>query len=255
MNSTLSQQVSNLQEEAELLKANYLLDTAVALFKRCHREDDSSENHGAIEFSKSFSMAALHCYDTLQSQLTTAQSLVLDEAFVCRACGLFLVPGIHGTTVRVRSVGRGRTRRRRDLRKRYKEHVQKQLPAQSQPDPESIRRIANGSCINSVIYTCGSCGNKARFQGITAVAKAKLNRALRDNSLKVKEEAPKIPPTNPQPKLQSTPKVGHSFSKKSALATYGGITKVEHTKLPQSKGKKKSGNKSGLLDFLSSLQD
>lgn len=116
-----------------------------------------------------------------------------DEALVCRTCGLLLMAGMHGTKVRVRSLRRGSTRRRRDSRnqRRYlsmsslltsKNNSNKQIQVNSSNvisklddvmkqkkyryNYQRLINITDGEGKNAVIYTCGLCASKAYFKGV-----------------------------------------------------------------------------------------
>jgi hypothetical protein len=210
---------NNIEEEANALRASYLHSASVELFLRSVNDNagEGEENgHAEVYLSQELAMAALEAGGPSWRQVDQVQMKIgnnskeqpslsiVDEAFVCRGCGAYLVPGMHGATVRARSTRRGKTRRRRALRQQYKHHMKAKLAVRSDPrrrlpvedletlekkeqeQQNNLRRVRDGSCANAVIYTCGKCFTKASFRGISVYAKQRHTAAVREERQKKK---------------------------------------------------------------------
>lgn len=169
----------------------------------------------------------------------------------CHVCGGMLQPGKNGTTLRLRSVGRGKTRRRRASRRKAAEYRSKKQSSvtggrkwreESVDDGKEERdltRVTDGTCRNAIVVTCGSCGWKLKCKGLPPV---------RQQHVSAKEE-PKKQAAAAHPSegigdgdIVSLPNPGKRLNRISKRKMRKGISTARK-------------QKSGLLDFLSSLND
>jgi len=178
----------------------------------------------------------------------------------CSMCGMWLVTG--ASTLRVTRLGRGKTRRRRASRQKAVDQARKKSISKSggkkwteakDINGPGMNQVNNGSCRNAIVLTCGYCGTKQKMRG-------------QPNRVRTKKE--KISAST---RKTQTKNVKHSEEKDHDLglldvvplpnrskdnATLSGPGKKDHLDKSKSKKAKKSfGKKSGLLDFLSSLND
>jgi len=217
---------------ADLLRASYQQQAARVLFTTDPL------------LSRYFSYKAVESSAKLAGSSNTASSFpceVADEAFVCRACGLGLMAGAHNTTLRVRSLKRGSTRRRRDSRNQRrrlttvltsKRQTQTCSPSNSnilsklnentiqkqyRSNYRRLIRVTDGEAKNAVIYTCGFCATKTKFKGSLVARAEKRQRSSGQQGENVK----KLPGVYREGKLASSSSpVSHSFTKKDAIRSH-----------------------------------
>ena len=183
-------------------------------------------------------------------------SLDIPSTFTyCHACGSLLQPGKNGTTVRLRSVGRGATRRRRASRRRAAEFRSKKQASvgggrkwrgegssrmNDEKEERNFLRVTDGCCRNMVVVTCGSCGWKLKHKGLPPE---------RQQPVKAKE-IPKNPISSSPDDLGDVVMLPNTPAGKTGKNHAG--KRSRKTKQSLSSKKTKS---SGLLDFLSSLNN
>lgn len=183
--------------------------------------------------------------------------------FHCNCCGCVLQPGTNGTTLRVRSVGRGRTRRRRASRKKAKEFQSKKQSSVGggrtwrqdsqqqnggiEKSEEDLLSVSDGACRNAVVVTCGSCGWKLKYKGMPPIRQQQQQHQKKN--VVAKQEKRKKPAVAPK---QDSLGIGDLVS----LPKWGaGGKHPKNKKRKKTISDAKKDQKSGLLDFLSSLND
>jgi len=172
----------------------------------------------------------------------------------CHACGSMLQAGKNGTTLRLRSVGRGKSRRRRASRRKASEFRSKNQSSAASggrmwrddngdegKEERDLVRVTDGSCRNAVVVTCGSCGWKLKYKGLPPV---------RQQPTSIKEESKRS--AAPSPKELAGDVI--SLPKKPAGKKPGG-KRSRAQGISTAKKQNKNAKSSGLLDFLSSLND
>ena len=227
------------------------------------RETDSNDLIGALE--QTLGRRALEEEEVGRTgyplKLPTGSNLdgAVPSSFVhCHVCGGWLVPGENGTTVRLRSVGRGRTRRRRASRQQQKMRAKSNSKSRSGGghkadnhgggdsshsqhvrDPLSrLRRVRNGTCRNTIVYECGLCQTKHRLKGLPPKRPTKGSTTPKAEGKNLR--GPRKPGNSTKTRK---PSPSHEPAPRAALPS-------------KKKQKKKKGTaKSGLLDFLSTLND
>lgn len=144
----------------------------------------------------------------------------LGSEFLCPYCGLHLSPGHFQTSVRIRNLHRGPTRRRRasrhqaycidivnnssnprSARKQYNtkewksilsfspseenrpNHYEKEQYEVNQKLEYRSKRVTDGEAKNCVVYTCGRCGEKLKFKGVPMSTKKKQKEQLQNMKL------------------------------------------------------------------------
>lgn len=173
----------------------------------------------------------------------------------CHACGSLLQFGKNGTTLRLRSVGRGKTRRRRASRRKAAEfRARKQSSVtggrkwkddnshnDDNKEERDLMRVTDGTCRNAIVVTCGSCGYKLKYKGLPPVRQQQERAST-------KEEQKKPAATSPKGlgdgDLVSLPGKGAGERRSK-----GARRKIISTR------KKPNKKPSDLLNFLSSLND
>lgn len=220
-------------------------------------------------------LSRLFAYKAAESAVTLANSSawnnspvpdVAEEALVCRCCGLLLLPGMHNTTVRVRPLKRGSTRRRRYSRNQRR-HLSMASILGSKLDSSSNRQtptnrtnviskvddiiketkyrynyrrlinITDGGGRNALVYTCGLCGCKAHFKGIT-VRRGEMQKAKR-KSKDSWEGNPKVSSIVKSRKNKSrlSSLSPHTFTKKDANQSHPHLApKIVHSSSSQEVG-------------------
>jgi len=223
---------------AEILRASYQQEAARLLFP--------TDPHLSRVFSYKAAESAVKLAK-FPAFSSSPLAIVADEALVCRYCGLLLMPGMHNTTVRVRPLRRGSTRRRRSSRNERR-HLSmasilvskldggKQIPTNrsnviSKVDDiikeskyrYNYRRLINtkdGEGRNAIVYTCGLCGSKTHFKGITVrrdeFKKAKINGK---NSLEGNQQVESLVKSR-KIMSRSSSLSPHSFTKKDAIQSH-----------------------------------
>ena len=149
--------------------------------------------------------------------------------------------GANNTTLRVRSLKRGSTRRRRDSRNQRrrlttvltsKRQMQPRSPSndnilsklndntmqkQYRSNYRRLIRVTDGEAKNAVIYTCGLCATKTKFKGSLVGRAEKRQRSSGQQGENVK----KLPGVYRKGKLDSsTTLMSHSFTKKGAIRSH-----------------------------------
>jgi hypothetical protein len=125
----------------------------------------------------------------------------------------------------------------------------------------TLNRVNNGSCRNAIVISCGSCGARQRTRGLAPIiirTKKKMGAA----QLRIKSDTTHGPPAE-DGKRQECNFAGLNFVQLSTSKP-NSTTQLQHsTPIKPSLGGGKSSKakkgqekqKSGLLDFLSSLND
>ena len=183
-------------------------------------------------------------------------SLDIPSSFMyCHACGSWLQAGKNGTTLRLRSVGRGKTRRRRASRQKAAEIRAKtqssvaggrKWRSQDTPDDDKeerdLMRVTDGTCRNALVVTCGSCGYKLKYKGLPPVRQQTISKLKGNGHTESKEPVPK---GLGEGDVISLPKKGTKHASKRSKGK-GSTSR---------KQKKQAQSGSGLMNFLSSLND
>jgi hypothetical protein len=257
-----------------LLRATYQQKAAAYLF------DTFPLIPRATDAARFLSLRAV--YDRSEpSCLERVEQIRLNES-VCMACGTLSYPMNTSSATILRSLKRGRTRRRRASRSKaaqlIKETVQKQRMGNTNTNPQlrkeiieenqriklaNLHRLGDGRSKHCVVNTCGFCGNERKKKGIEVKSIQKsytksIQKPKRDksNSLvdskKLKCEKDEFKDSNfislPGKPAAAMPKTGFSFKQKKNTnppLLLGGKKK---------KAKKQAAG-SKLMDFLSSLND
>jgi hypothetical protein len=108
----------------------------------------------------------------------------------------------------------------------------------------ALRRVTDGTCRNAIVVTCGSCGYKMKYRGLPPVRSSKRNASKQvDTSKQKADDAFGQADVIQLPKPTIPTKLDRSTKTKKQKKGSG---------ISQNK---KSGKSSGLLDFLSSLND
>lgn len=198
--------------------------------------------------------------NALASASQEPPSLNIPSSFAyCHACGSVLQPGKNKTTLRLRSVGRGTTRRRRASRRKAAELRSKKQASKGggqkwkhnhdgqmngEQEERNLFRVTDGTCRNVVVVTCGSCGWKLKHKGLPP------SRQQAVKAKKATKKAPEKPVSLPTNGLGDVVALPHTPAGKVGKKKAGkGPRKAQR---PLSSKKAKS---SKLLDFLSSLND
>jgi hypothetical protein len=110
----------------------------------------------------------------------------------------------------------------------------------------ALRRVTDGTCRNAIVVTCGSCGYKQKYKGLPPVANNSKGSASKQQVDTPKQKQKDV---FGQADVIQLPKSG-----KSTTLDAGRKTKKQKKASGISQNTK-SGKSSGLLDFLSSLND
>ena len=103
-----------------------------------------------------------------------------------------------------------------------------------------------GKCRNAIVVTCGSCGYKQKYKGLPPIANHSKKRASKQQV--------DTPEQKHNDVFGQTDVILLPQTKKSTMLDAGRKTKKQKNTSGISQNKK-SGKSSGLLDFLSSLND
>lgn len=172
----------------------------------------------------------------------------------CHGCGVCLQG-----PVRIQSVARGRTRRRRAARRmaalkraqnRESKSQQQQKQRQQQPqtfvDETELKRlyqVTDGTSKNIVVQTCDHCDGKQKMKAMDA---RKVSAARKRKIEPAKKEVVDEYISLPASKKPEQPRQRSQQTLQSPLLLAGGKKK---------KRKKSKANESGLMNFLSSLNN
>jgi len=163
----------------------------------------------------------------------------LGSEFLCPHCGLHLSPGHFQTNVRLRALHRGSTRRRRASRnqsfsmcksnnstnprsarkkhntKEWKSvssfssskengpnHYEKEIYEVNKKLEYQLKRVTDGEAKNCIVYTCGRCGAKLKYKGVTFATKNKQKEQIRNDKCEQKEYKKKFTTPSSKRKLQ-----------------------------------------------------
>lgn len=219
------------------------------------------------------------------------ESSCFNEDLICKACGLHLSSAHFGTTVRLRSIRRGRTRRRRASRNKAKEAAHKENTAAFRhhrrkewksaggdyttksliPEDNSAEwkmfRVTDGEAVNCVVYTCGNCGQKQKLKGIPVTAKRK--RKIADNGKLVEPKGFRVNSSSNSKEEkqkrfeQGSSYVSHNFVRNRETDFKGDIMSLAHNKktenramfnrLDSRKKRKKNGGSHKKSDLMNFL--
>lgn len=223
----------------------------------CAYRREASEIAASLGGSSSIVSSLEKCLgrNALADATKESASLDIPSSFLfCHACGAMLQPGTNGTTLRLRAVGRGNTRRRRASRKRARE-FQRRKQQQSggrkfqqhenneyRKEERDFMNVTDGACRNAVVVTCGSCGWKLKYKGMPPVKTQTKN---------VKVEDPKKSFARPSPKKD----LGDGDLISLPRSCAGGRTEKANKRKRARAISDSRKQKSGLQDFLSSLND
>lgn len=238
------------KEDSECVKLTCAYRREASKLAASHRNDCNVAVAASLEQSLG--------RNALEAANQEPPSINVPSSFLhCHACGSLLQAGKNGTTLRLRSVGRKRTRRRRASRRRAAEfHAKKQMSVgggrkwrqdsqqeqqqQNEKEERDLLRVTDGACRNAMVVTCGACGYNLKYKGMPS-----------RRQVVMKKQEPKKPPAAASTKgrlgsgdIVSLPKRGGKSSLTRRQRTQG-----ISTAKPQAK------RGSGLLDFLSSLND
>lgn len=190
-----------------------------------------------------------HCSDIEEQEIDNdaPPSLLLGDDLLCPTCGLHLSSGHFGTTVRLRSLHRSSTRRRRYSRNRAKQCTQKSFQKQNNIQGNQnvmkadgnlnnsslqycLKRVKDGEASNCIVYTCGQCHGKMKFKGIATVTKNKQKERIQSEKIdqlkmnepkrnKMKEKSIKMSSSEKKQMMQrkklGSMFISHSFASKS----------------------------------------
>jgi hypothetical protein len=216
----------------------------------------------ALENDTALIVTKKHCAD----EVTTVDMRVPPQFIHCHGCGSYV-----NHTTRIQSIARARTRRRRASRKLAAMKKEQNRQTQHQPqnhrnnkiiaartnsnlspppvDEKELKRlfsVMDGTCKNSVVQTCEHCGVHRKMQGIPA-NKQQLRKAAQAEKRKELVSQKKGTKSNDGDyvALPAKKKIRHQEppAYQSTLAFAG----------TKKKKKKKPPPKSGLMNFLSSL--
>lgn len=233
-------------------------DPEVSVKWTCDYRREASEIAASLGGSSPIVTGLEQCLGThaLADSTQEPASLDIPSSFLfCHACGCLLQPGTNGTTLRLRSVRRGHTRRRRASRKLARDSRAKKQHSSGggrkfQQDDENqyvymqeerdLMQVTDGTCRNAVVVTCGSCGWKLKYKGLPPVKQQQT----------IRKEEPKKPVVKPPP-----PK-GLGDGDVISLPTKGtGRKDKKRQRVQAISNHAKKQKSSGLLNFLSSLND
>lgn len=108
-----------------------------------------------------------------------------------------------------------------------------------------LRRVTDGTCRNAIVVTCGWCGYQVKYKGLSPVRSCKSSTSKQvERSKQTVDDVFGQADVIQLPKTEIPTKMDRSAKTKKQKTKGSGIS-----------SNKKSGKSSGLLEFLSSLND